>query len=88
MRSEMMKTSTIILAAGKGTRMKSELPKVLIPIHGKPMVQWVIDALSRAGIENHCLIVGGELTPFKSLIDERPSSNFVTQPTCNWKQKL
>lgn len=35
---------TIIMAAGKGTRMKSELPKVLFKACGKPMVDWVIDA--------------------------------------------
>ncbi len=39
-----MKLETVILAAGKGTRMRSALPKVLHPIAGKPMVQHVIDA--------------------------------------------
>lgn len=35
---------TVIMAAGKGTRMKSELPKVLFKACGKPMIHWVIDA--------------------------------------------
>ncbi|MFI3245095.1 MAG: bifunctional UDP-N-acetylglucosamine diphosphorylase/glucosamine-1-phosphate N-acetyltransferase GlmU [Ferrimonas sp.] len=39
-----MELETVILAAGKGTRMRSALPKVLHPIAGKPMVQHVIDA--------------------------------------------
>ncbi|WP_028116990.1 bifunctional UDP-N-acetylglucosamine diphosphorylase/glucosamine-1-phosphate N-acetyltransferase GlmU [Ferrimonas senticii] len=39
-----MKLETVILAAGKGTRMRSALPKVLHGIAGKPMVQHVIDA--------------------------------------------
>jgi len=35
----------IVLAAGKGTRMKSDLPKVLVPVCGRPMVRYVTDAL-------------------------------------------
>ena len=40
---------TVILAAGKGTRMKSKLPKVLHKAAGKSMVQHVIDAAKAAG---------------------------------------
>ena len=39
-----MNFTTVIMAAGKGTRMKSELPKVLFKACGKPMINWVIDA--------------------------------------------
>ncbi len=48
----------IILAAGKGTRMKSELPKVLHEIDGKPLAQYVIDAAKEAGAKELCLVVG------------------------------
>jgi len=41
--------TVLIMAAGRGTRMRSELPKVLHPVCGKPMVEWVIDAARRAG---------------------------------------
>ncbi|VEA70963.1 Bifunctional protein GlmU [Serratia rubidaea] len=41
--------SVVILAAGKGTRMYSDLPKVLHPLAGKPMVQHVIDAAMKLG---------------------------------------
>ena len=34
-----------VLAAGKGTRMKSDLPKVLVPVLGRPMIEYVLDAL-------------------------------------------
>jgi bifunctional UDP-N-acetylglucosamine pyrophosphorylase/glucosamine-1-phosphate N-acetyltransferase len=41
--------TVLIMAAGRGTRMRSELPKVLHPICGKPMVEWVVDAARGAG---------------------------------------
>ncbi len=48
----------VILAAGKGVRMKSSLPKVLHPLLGKPMVSYVTQACRQAGIQRILLIVG------------------------------
>lgn len=48
----------IILAAGKGTRMKSKLPKALHPICGKPMTRYVIDALKESGVEECVVVIG------------------------------
>ena len=53
-----MKTTAVILAAGQGTRMKSKLPKVLHKALGKPMVQWVIDCLTQAGVEDKIAVLG------------------------------
>lgn len=53
-----MKTTAILLAAGQGTRMKSKLPKVLHKALGKPMVQWVIDCLSEAGVADKIAVLG------------------------------
>ena len=54
----MDKLSAIILAAGKGTRMKSELPKVMHKIAGKPMIEIVTDKLNAFSII-HCYLVVG-----------------------------
>ena len=48
----------IILAAGEGKRMKSNLPKVLSRVLDKPMLKWVIDAARGAGIEALCVVDG------------------------------
>jgi bifunctional UDP-N-acetylglucosamine pyrophosphorylase/glucosamine-1-phosphate N-acetyltransferase len=55
--------SVVILAAGKGTRMYSDLPKVLHTLAGKPMVQHVIDAANKLGAQRVNLVYGhgGEL---------------------------
>lgn len=53
-----MHFSVVILAAGKGTRMKSALPKVLHPIAGKPMVQHIIDTVNQLGAERIHLVYG------------------------------
>ena len=41
----------IILGAGKGTRMKSDLPKVLMPVAGKPMIRHIIDTLEEMKVK-------------------------------------
>ncbi|MFD0829582.1 bifunctional UDP-N-acetylglucosamine diphosphorylase/glucosamine-1-phosphate N-acetyltransferase GlmU [Neobacillus sp. M.A.Huq-85] len=48
----------VILAAGQGTRMKSKLYKVLHPVCGKPMVQHVVDQITKLDIEEMVTIIG------------------------------
>jgi bifunctional UDP-N-acetylglucosamine pyrophosphorylase/glucosamine-1-phosphate N-acetyltransferase len=50
--------TAIIMAAGKGTRMKSERSKVLHDVAGKPMLGYVIDACQKAGVKDIVLISG------------------------------
>ena len=57
---------SIILAAGMGKRMRSDLPKVIHTIHSKPMVRYVIDAAELAGVKKHILVVGHK----KELVEE------------------
>lgn len=50
--------AAVVLAAGKGTRMKSELPKVAIPLAGIPMINHVLKSLVQSGIKHIIIIVG------------------------------
>ncbi len=52
--------TSIILAAGQGTRMKSELPKVLHPLLGRPMLQYIVDAADKVGSSRTIVVVGFE----------------------------
>jgi len=54
----MNKVKAVILAAGKGTRMKSDLPKVVHKVMGKPMAEYSIEAAKAAGADEICLVVG------------------------------
>lgn len=67
----------IILAAGQGTRMKSKLYKVLHPILGRPMIQYVIDALKPAKVEKLVTVIGHGAEKVKSEIGNE--SQFVLQ---------
>ena len=57
------RVDAIIMAAGKGTRMGGDLPKVLYEVAGKPMVWWVVQACREAGATRCVLVIGyqGEL---------------------------
>ena len=59
----MVKKVAVVMAAGKGTRMKSELPKVLCEVCGRPMIEYVLDTLENAGIDRILVVIGyrGEL---------------------------
>ena len=54
----MSQLKAVILAAGKGTRMKSDLPKVVHTIEGKCLVDYAIEAAEGAGAGEICLVVG------------------------------
>lgn len=62
--------STLILAAGAGTRMKSERAKVAHELLGKPLVRWVIDAASGAGSQEIITIVGHEKEQVIPLVND------------------
>ncbi len=67
----MNKITTVILAAGAGTRMKSKIPKVLHKVCGKSMVQHVIDAAKEAETEKIVAVVGHGGDVVKNSLDDK-----------------
>lgn len=53
-----MAKCAVILAGGEGKRMKSNMPKPMSQVLSKPMLQWVIDSVRAAGVENICVVKG------------------------------
>lgn len=69
----------IVLAAGKGTRMKSEMPKVLVEVCGRPMIHYVLDALEAGGVDETMVVVGYGAQDVKSALANRERTRFVVQ---------
>src|SRR5262249_40930540 len=69
----------IILAAGKGKRMASDLPKVLVPVLGQPMIRYVVDAVRAAGIERMQIIVGYRADLVRQELENEPGVSFAVQ---------
>ena len=62
--------TSVILAAGMGTRMKSKKPKVLHKVCGKPLSKWVIDASKAAGADKVCAVVGHKAETVKEVLGD------------------
>lgn len=69
----------VVMAAGKGTRMKSELPKVLVPVCRRPMIDYVLDALEAAGIERTVVVVGYRADDVRQALATRRKVAFALQ---------
>jgi bifunctional UDP-N-acetylglucosamine pyrophosphorylase/glucosamine-1-phosphate N-acetyltransferase len=75
----MSATAAIILAAGKGTRMKSDRAKVMFELAGKPMIQRVVDTAVKLNCERICVVVGHQKDSVISILDEMPNLVFADQ---------
>ena len=72
----------IVLAAGKGTRMKSDLPKVLHKAAGLPMLDWVVRSLQAAGIDRQIVVISpGMAASGRDAWRRFPSAVFCVQKT-------
>ena len=63
----------LILAAGKGTRMKTELPKTLFPILKKPMIEYILDEIEKTSVKNIHLVVGHKKELLEKHLGDRVS---------------
>lgn len=69
----------IIMAAGKGTRMKSDLPKVLVRALDRPLVDYVLDAVQTAGVETSVVVVGYRADLVRTALSDRRGVVFADQ---------
>lgn len=69
----------VILAAGKSTRMKSETPKVLHPVCGRLMIEYVMDAARAAGVQKLIVIVGHKADLVKNALAHHDDVVFAEQ---------
>ena len=72
------KVAAVILAAGKGTRMNADIPKVMIPVCGKPMIRYIIDTLEEVGVDKIIPVIAPdgemvrkEVAPYQTVIQEK-----------------
>lgn len=71
--------AAVVLAAGKGTRMKSDLPKVLVPVLERPMIHYVLDALDAVGVDRIIVVVGHRADLVREELSDRGNVAFVEQ---------
>lgn len=72
-----MKNYAIVLAAGKGTRMRTELPKCAYPILKKPMIEYILEEIELSKIDETTLVVGHQKEVFYEMLGDRV--DYVTQ---------
>lgn len=65
-----MNIYAIVLAAGKGTRMKSQKPKVVHEVLYKPMINHVVDELKLLGVDKTIVVVGHEANQVEAIVDD------------------
>ena len=69
----------VILAAGKGTRMKSDLPKVLHEVAGVPLIEHVLRIADRLGPSSVTIVIGHQGSRVRETLADRPGLSFATQ---------
>lgn len=70
---EERKVAVVILAAGKGTRMKSDLPKVLHPLNGKPMVEYLLASVDALNADEYVAVIGPGMANVERIVAPRKS---------------
>ena len=69
----------VVLAAGKGTRMKSSMPKVAHRIAGVPMIEYVVETAERLSPRSTTIVVGYHANAVKDALARRSGLTFVVQ---------
>lgn len=66
-----MKNYALVLAAGKGTRMKSDIPKVAFPILRKPMIEYIVENIEKSSVEEIYLVLGYKREVVEGIVKDR-----------------
>jgi bifunctional UDP-N-acetylglucosamine pyrophosphorylase/glucosamine-1-phosphate N-acetyltransferase len=69
----------VVLAAGKSKRMKSDTPKVLHPVCGRPMIEYVLDAARVAGVGRMVVVIGHQADVVRNALQHHPDVEFALQ---------
>ena len=69
----------VILAGGQGKRMKAPIPKPMFRVLGEPMLEWVLGACEKAGLEKICVVTGYEAEQIKSYLGDRCETAFQAE---------
>ena len=77
-----MDVTAIIMAAGQGTRMKSNHAKVSHKILGKPMIRWVVDAAIASGAGRVVVVVGSHSDEVRAILADAYSGEHAAAIEC------
>ena len=69
----------VVMAAGMGTRMKSDLPKVLCPVLGRPMIEFVLDALAAGSVARVIAVIGYRAEDVRAALADREGIEYALQ---------
>ena len=70
---------TVVLAAGKGTRMNTDMPKVAVGVCGRPMIDYVLDALEACHMSRIVVVIGYGAEIVREVLSLRKNVEFVVQ---------
>ena len=82
-------TDAVILMAGMGSRLRASgemLPKPLVPIFGRPLISYIVDALEKVGVRNLHAVIGAEGDALVAAL--APSVAVVNAPESDFKSEL
>ncbi|MFL7808041.1 MAG: bifunctional N-acetylglucosamine-1-phosphate uridyltransferase/glucosamine-1-phosphate acetyltransferase [Anaerolineae bacterium] len=65
-----MELASVVLAAGEGTRMRSDLTKILHPLAGKPIARWVVDTALEIGADETVFVVGKDSAQIRQVLGD------------------
>ncbi|MBU1878865.1 MAG: NTP transferase domain-containing protein, partial [Chloroflexi bacterium] len=74
-----MRLAVVVLAAGQGLRMKSQLPKVLFPVAGQPMIAHVLDTARQVGADQQVIVLGHQADAVRAALGQAEDVSFVVQ---------